>query len=106
IDKRGNVLKNLPMVKGSGTLEILDGLIRGVIDNRTIYFTKKGEVIWRQNTIIPLNEDYKVIEGKYKPNKDYLVYYPQVMGMQNKEAEMNVNNKLKELSGVKPIDEN
>ncbi|GAA0719572.1 hypothetical protein GCM10008905_07800 [Clostridium malenominatum] len=106
IDKSGNIARNLPMVKGSGTLEIMDGLIRGIVDYRTIYFTKDGKVIWRQNIIIPLNKQYKVLEEKYKPNKDYLVYYPQVMGMDNKDIEKNANDKLKELSGVKPIDEN
>ena len=106
IDKGGNVVRTLPVVKGSGTLEIMNGLIRGIIDYRTIYFDREGKIVWQQNNVIPLNYQYKVLEEKYKPNKDYLAYYPQVSGIENKEAEKDVNDKLKELSAVKPIDGN
>ncbi|MEW9097346.1 MAG: WG repeat-containing protein [Clostridiaceae bacterium] len=106
IDKKGNIVRTLPGVRGSGTLELLNGLIRADVDYRLMYLDRKGKIIWQQNEIIPLNDRYKVREEKYKPNKDYLVYYPQVMGMKNKEAEMKVNDKLKELSAVKPIDAN
>jgi hypothetical protein len=100
IDKRGQRLGHLPKVKGSGSLAFVKSLIKGDIDLRVLYFDKKGELIWKQNTIIPLNDDYSVIENKFKPNKDYLVYYPQLKGIENLES---VNQKLKELSGVKPV---
>ncbi|MDQ1004859.1 hypothetical protein QFZ28_005399 [Neobacillus niacini] len=100
IDKRGQRLGHLPKVQGSGSLAFVKSLIKGDIDLRVLYFDKKGELIWKQNTIIPLNDDYSVIENKFKPNKDYLVYYPQLKGIENLES---VNQKLKELSGVKPV---
>lgn len=100
IDKRGQRLDHLPKVQGSGSLAFDKSLIKGDIDLRIFYFDKKGKLIWKQNTIIPLNDDYSVIENKFKPNKDYLVYYPQLKGVENLES---VNQTLKDLSGVKPI---
>ena len=72
---------------------------------RTSYYTPSGQVIWKQNTEIPLSQQYKVEEEEYFPNKDYLVYYPQVLGMDNKEIQEMVNEKLKESYGAnKAID--
>ncbi len=59
-----------------------------------------------ENSVIHLNDQYKVIEEKYKPNKDYLVYYPKLKGMEDKTLEDEVNNRIKILSEVKPIEEN
>lgn len=106
IDKNGEIAKNLPMLSGSGTLKFEGDLIKADVDRRVSYFDKTGKVIWSQNIIIPLNGKYVVKEEKYKPNNDYLVYYPQVKGMKNIEAQNSVNNKLRELSQVKPIDVN
>lgn len=100
IDKRGQKLDHLPKVQGSGTLAFDKSLIKGDIDLRVSYFDKKGKQVWKQNTIIPLSNHYIVVENKYKPNKDYLVYYPQLTGAASEES---VNQTLKDLSGVKPI---
>ncbi|MFJ5758613.1 WG repeat-containing protein [Neobacillus sp. NPDC093182] len=102
IDKRGQRLDYLPKVQGTGSLAFDKSLIKGDIDLRILYFDKKGKLIWKQNTLIPLNADSSVTENKFKPNKDYLVYYPQLTGVGSEEE---VNQKLKELSGVKPIPE-
>ncbi|MFB3169432.1 WG repeat-containing protein [Neobacillus sp. 179-C4.2 HS] len=100
IDKRGQRLNHLPMMQGGGTLAFNKSLIKGDIDLRILYFDKKGTLVWKQNTIIPLKEDYSVTENKFKPNKDYLVYYPQLTGVSSPES---VNQTLKELSGVKAV---
>lgn len=100
IDQRGMRIDSLPKVSGSGTLQFDKTLIKGDIDFRIIYFDKKGQVVWEHNQVIPLTNNTAVIENKYKPNKDYLVYYPQLRGINNQD---NVNQQLKELAGVKPI---
>lgn len=105
IDKGGNIVKSLPVVSGSGTLTMEGNIIKANVDYRTSYFDKEGNLIWKQNSIIPLNSQYKVIEKRYRPNKDYLVYYPEVYGMGDKGAEKKVNDQLKVLSQVKPIEE-
>ncbi|NFD30666.1 DUF3298 domain-containing protein [Clostridium botulinum] len=106
IDKEGNKIENLPIVEGSGTLTIENELIKAYVDYKISYFDKEGNLIWEENSVISLNNQYKVIEEKYKPNKDYLVYYPKVQGMGDKALEDEVNNRLKILSEVKPIEEN
>ncbi len=104
IDQSGKIAKLLPVVSGSGTLSFTRDLIRANIDMRTYYMDRTGKVVWHPNYIIPLANQYKVIEGKYKPNMDYLVYYPEVSGMKNSSAQKSVNNKLKKLSKVKPVE--
>ena len=100
IDKHGKRNEHLPMVSGSGSLSFEKTLIKGHIDDRLLYFNRTGELLWKQTRILPLNNQYSVVEHKYKPNKDYLVYYPQINGMENPER---VNRALKELVGVKPV---
>jgi hypothetical protein len=104
IDESGKAAKDLPIVQGTGTLSFAGNLIKAFVDNRVSYLDRSGRVVWQQNTEIPINQQYSVLEMKYQPNKDYLVYYPQVQGMENKTAQENVNTRLKELSQVKPID--
>jgi hypothetical protein len=104
IDKSGSRAAGLPVVPGTGTLAFNGSLIQANVDNRLSYLDRSGRVVWAQNTVIPLTPPYSVTELKYKPNKDYLVYYPQVKGMANHGAEETVNKRLKELSQVKPVD--
>ena len=104
IDKSGAIIKNLPIVSGSGTLDIEDSIIKAFVDYRLSYLNRNGIVIYEQNKVIPLNNIYKVVEEKYKPNKDYLVYYPQIQG--NNDSLNNVNNNLKEMSQLKNINKN
>jgi hypothetical protein len=106
IDKNGQVAKNLPIAKGEGTLTFEGALIKGIIDMRLRYYNLKGMLVWSQNQIIPLNSRFRIIEKKYKPNKDYLVYYPEIQGMRFESTQRKVNEKLAELAGVKEIDPN
>ncbi|MBD2867863.1 WG repeat-containing protein [Paenibacillus arenilitoris] len=104
IDRGGKPARGYPRVNGSGELTLEEGgLIKAFVDRRLSYMNRAGDVIWKQNTIIPLRSPYRVKEEKYKPNPDYLVYYPQVGGMTDQAAQRTVNNQLKELSQVKPI---
>ncbi|MFC4101792.1 WG repeat-containing protein [Paenibacillus xanthanilyticus] len=103
IDRTGKAAPGYPRIKGSGTLTLEDGLIAANVDQRLSYWTNDGQSVWRQNSIIPLRDPYRVREVKYSPNKDYLVYYPQLEGMSNPNTQQNVNTKLKELSQVKPV---
>jgi hypothetical protein len=100
IDKHGKRVEHLPMVSGGGWLSFDKTLIKGQIDDRRLYYNRTGELLWKQATILPLNNQYSVVEYKYKPNKDYLVYFPQLEGLENP---ANVNHMLKEMAGVKPV---
>ncbi|MDF2925692.1 MAG: repeat protein [Paenibacillaceae bacterium] len=104
IDRNGDRAMGLPEVPGTGTLAFEGELIRANVDMRLSYLDRSGRIVWEQNREIPLTPPYRVNEAKYKPNKDYLVYYPQVEGMTDQAAQAKVNDTLKELSAVKPVD--
>lgn len=98
IDKSGKRAAQPPVIQGSGTLSLSGRLIRADVDQRTAYYDRQGKQIWRQNGVIPLRPPYSVVEKKYKPNRDFLVYYPQVEGIASVDVSREVNDKLKKLS--------
>ncbi|MGM0876495.1 MAG: WG repeat-containing protein [Bacillota bacterium] len=106
INRNGKIVQSLPIIKGIGTLEFVGDIIKANVDLRLSYYTLDGRQIWKQNTIIPLNRKYKVIEEKYRPNKNYLVYYPQIEGMRDVSIQNTVNTRLKDLSMSKETEEN
>lgn len=86
------------MIAGSGTLSFSGSLIRADVDQRTAYYDRRGNQVWKQNGVITLRPPYSVLEKKYKPNRDYLVYYPVIEGIANSEVSREVNDKLRSLS--------
>lgn len=103
LDLKGDVAKHLPIASGSGTLTFIGDLIKANVDYRLSYYDHDGKLIWRQNTSFPLSKQYRIYEEKFRPNKDYVVYVPQVLGMKNKRAEAKVNKQLEILSQVKEV---
>lgn len=103
LNRRGKIEKRLPIVPGSGTLSFVGELVKADIDFHVAYYTSNRQLVWQENTSIPLNFHYRVQEVKYKPNKDYLVFYPQLMGMADKNLQASVNRRLAQLSQVVPI---
>ncbi|GGF89093.1 hypothetical protein GCM10010912_37790 [Paenibacillus albidus] len=98
IDLSGQKAAQPPVIQGTGTLSFSGRLIRADVDQRTAYYDRKGEQVWRQSGIIPLRPPYSVLEKKYKPNRDYLVYYPVVEGIASSEVARDVNERLQKLS--------
>lgn len=106
VGRDGKAAVGLPIVHGNGTLRIVGNLIEANVDNRLSYRNRFGDVVWQQSRTIRLNNLYTVREEKYKPNRNYLIYYPRIEGMDNKVIREEVNRKLKHLSQVKPVDGN
>ena len=98
IDKSGFQVKSLPSVEGSGTLSMKKGIIYADIDYSPFYLDTSGKIIYKPNDTIPLSKNYSVIKEKYKPNINYLIYYPSVSGMENKKSQAEVNIKFKKMS--------
>lgn len=105
IDKSGKMVENLPIVKGSGQLSIENNIIYSYIDYEPYYLYKSGKIMYKPSEIIKLNNKYFVINMKYKPNINYLIYYPKVEGVKSKKVERSINSKLKEMSYFKPYGE-
>ncbi|MEG0612973.1 MAG: WG repeat-containing protein [Clostridium sp.] len=106
IDLKGNIIKDLPIVKGSGTLSINCNLIYADIDYNPYYISKYNDIVYKPNSKIPLSSEYTLTIFKYKPNVNYLVYYPQLEGLKSSTVQYNINLKLKNLSNLKRICEN
>ncbi|MET3292849.1 UNVERIFIED_CONTAM: hypothetical protein ABID98_005546 [Brevibacillus sp. OAP136] len=106
INRGGQIDRFFPMLEGSGTLTQENDLVKALINQRVSYYTRTGNPVWRQNTVIPLTDQYRVREELFNPNKDYIVYYPRVEGMSNKDAQNKINDRLKDMSQVKPIPAN
>lgn len=106
VGRDGKAAAGLPIVHGNGTLRIIGALIEANADNRLSYRNRFGDVVWQQSRTIRLNDVYTVREEKYKPNRNYLIYYPRIEGIGNKVIQEEVNRKLERLSEVKPVDGN
>jgi len=103
LNREGKIAQKLPVVPGQGTLRFQNSLIQANVDFQLMYLDRKGNVIWRPKNTIRLNNQFRVLRMKYKPNPDYLVYYPVIRGMEDTSVQKHVNDKLKDISQVKPI---
>lgn len=103
LDTSGKAAAGYPVIEGRGTLQVEGDLIRADIDQKLAYYQRNGQLLWLQSMTTGLGDRYVVREQKYKPNPDYLVYYPIIEGMRDEAAQQKVNEKLRQLSQVKPI---
>lgn len=103
INPAGQPANQLPKLAGDGSMRFLGNLIEADIDMRLFYYDLNGRAVWKPNTVIRLNPPYAVREAKYRPNRNYIVYVPQIEGMRDTRTEQAVNHKLRQLSAVKPV---
>ncbi|HZG75092.1 MAG TPA: WG repeat-containing protein, partial [Paenibacillus sp.] len=104
VGRDGKPAAGLPRFDGSGTLRLRGDIVQANVDQRLFYYDKRlGRVVWKPSATIPLTPPYAVKEMKYKPNRDYLVYYPQLTGMQDASTQEKVNRTLRQLSEVKDV---
>ena len=103
IDLNGNKINDLPTIEGSGTLTEEGRVIKGNIDYQVIYLRPNGEIIYVPNALIPLAQGYQIEKLKYKPNINYLVYYPRVDGVQDPLAKDEINAQLEKITIAKDI---
>ena len=96
INRVGKVGAAFPIVQGKGRSDIIGGMVRYKVDNKILYYDKNGEIVWVENRSIRLNDKYSIKEMKYRPNINYLVYYPKIVGVEDKEIERSINDKLKQ----------
>lgn len=101
IDLSGNQAENLPKISGSGELSIKNGVIYANIDYSPYYLDSSGKEIYKPNDIIYLNDVYSILKERYKPNINYLVYIPLVQGIYDKNVEVEINNKLRDISNFR-----
>lgn len=98
INREGKKVNHLPIVEGSGSLSFEGNIIGGNIDYRIIYLNNDGKVIWDEENSIQLNAQFRVQEKKYAPNRYYLVYYPEIIGIKDGQISHQTNEKLRKMS--------
>lgn len=97
IDKSGKKAERLPSADGAGRLEIKDGLVTADIDQRLFYMNEQGQLIYKPLSYVGTDTGVKIREDKYKPNFNYIVYYPVLEDMADIKKETDVNQELKEM---------
>lgn len=105
IDKTGKRVAGLPKVDGSGTLTLLNNLVKVDVDKRLYYTDRDGNIVYKPSECAKVEIGVTVCEVKYKPNRNYLVYYPQLKDLSDKEVENSINTRLKGMSvksGINP----
>ncbi|WP_052953911.1 WG repeat-containing protein, partial [Clostridium sp. C8] len=105
INKDGKELNNLPSFLGSGELYLLGDIVQAYVDYYIYYLDKNNKIIYGPNKKIKLNEVYSISIEKYRPNINYLIYMPTIYGMNNKEAQNQLNIELMKLSIFNPPDD-
>jgi hypothetical protein len=95
IGRNGIKLKGYPEVKGDGSLEAEGNIIKANVDNKLMYLTKSGKVIWQPDGLFKLQNGAAVKEVKYRPDRSLLVYYPQLTGLADSKVQSSINDKLK-----------
>lgn len=107
IDKQGKRVESLPSADGIGKLELLDSLIYADIDHRPYYMNKQGETVFRPSSAITLKSGVNVSEEKFRPNRNYLVYYPVLGNLKDLKVQETINTKLRDMwidKKIKPTD--
>lgn len=101
IDKSGKKADSLPTIDGIGHVIVQDDVISADVDNRLRYITTSGKVIW---TATVYNKDLghgiRLKEKKYRPNRDVLIFYPELDGMQDDVVQNRLNEELKKAAVV------
>ncbi|HEX2944844.1 MAG TPA: WG repeat-containing protein [Clostridia bacterium] len=94
VDANGKRIDTLPSAEGSGMLEKTGELIYVDADRRSYYMNEKGETVYKPASSLVLDGGVTISETKFKPNRDYLVYYPTFSGMADAKAEEALNKLL------------
>lgn len=105
IDQNGRRIKSLPIVEGTGTMSIKCGIVYADTDYWPMYLQTNGTIIYEPNYTIPLDDKYSVLKVKYKPNVNYLIYYPQMIGVTPPNIQALINTNLRNLSDLEKINE-
>lgn len=98
INKTGKRDSSLPAVEGTGMLELFCNIIAADIDQRQYYINRAGEIVYKPADSVTLKNGITLKEVKYKPNRNYLVYYPQLDGIADSNVESSMNERLKSMS--------
>ncbi len=97
IDTKGQEVTSLPSFEGSGTLTLLDNIVKALIDGDLSYYRLDNTLLWQEDTTIYLENGLKVKELKFKPLRSVMVRYPAVEGLSDPIIQKAINEQLETL---------
>jgi hypothetical protein len=95
LDETGQVYDKLPKIRGNGTFEIKNGLIKALIDQQLAYYSLDGKLIWQESASYTLAGGLQVTRQKYSPDRFLLIYYPEMAGLADAAVQNSINTTLK-----------
>lgn len=111
INNEGKRSSIIAAADGIGEFMLCGDVIKANIDNRLAYMNKKGDVIWKADNEYKITQGISVNEMKYRPNRNLLIYYPEISGLGDKNIQNELNRNLKgryifeEYDGINTEDE-
>ncbi len=96
VDLTGKPAEGFYKLQGKGELSQEQDLIQATIDSITFYYDGKGILVYAPSTDEAIDEVRKIKAAKYRPNVNYVVYYPQLEGLADKTVERKINQTLRE----------
>lgn len=111
IDKEGKKTGKTGSFDGIGELTAFGDVIKINIDNRISYMNKKGNLIWKSSDEYKITPEISVKENKFRPNRNLLIYYPEILGLKDKNTQDDLNRSIKknfiseEYNNIRPDEE-
>lgn len=94
IDQQGAEYKALPRIRGNGTLQITDGLVKALVDQTLAYYTLDGQRVWQADDAYTLDSGVQVTRQKFSPSRFLLIFYPKLSGLSDPAVEEQINTQL------------
>lgn len=97
IDTAGNKVASLPLFDGIGTLKLHGKVIEAFIDGQRLYCNEKKIIFWQEEQSFELAEGLKVRSKKYRPNRNALINYPYIEGIDDADVQDMINLALEDI---------
>jgi len=96
IDKKGEIVKDLPKVTGIGSMKLTGNLVKANIDNTLMYLTKDGKKIWQSEDIYKFDGGITAKAMNYRPDRNTIINYPQLSGLKSNDVQTKINDYIKD----------
>lgn len=94
IDKKGNLASKYPEQLGIGEIVVYGEVAMVNIGDETLYYDSKGDLLWEGSTSYTINDSVSIETEKYRADKSVDIYYPKIVGLENKNVESSINSNL------------
>ncbi|HYF92278.1 MAG TPA: WG repeat-containing protein [Symbiobacteriaceae bacterium] len=100
LDKTGSQVPGLPRLTGIGQMRLQGDLVRADIDQTLSYLTRDRKLIWQADRNVALAGGLTVQAQRHRPNRNTLIYYPELTGLADQKIQQQINTRLRAIFGV------